>query len=202
MERHQRNRVLDAAFEVFAAQGYPNTTVDDLVAAAKIGVGSFYAHFDGKEDCLLAAHDLIVEEGRAVIATAAAPAAAWTDQVCLGLRALLEWSAAEPARAKIALIEIQTGGPAALSRHEQTMAAAASFLERGRAESDAACRLPASVELTTVSGIAWLLHRRLSAGESDSLPQLSGELTEMLLEPYVGQEEARAASRSPLLPSF
>ncbi len=52
MEEHQRKRVVEAAIVVFAEKGYPGTTVDDLVNAARVGVGSFYALFGGKKSAL------------------------------------------------------------------------------------------------------------------------------------------------------
>jgi AcrR family transcriptional regulator len=193
MEEHQRARVLDAAIAMFAEKGYPATTVDDLVAAAKIGVGSFYAFFSGKEQCLLAACDEITEQARAPVVASAAEGASWPDQVCLGLAALLAWIQAEPIAARVALVEIQTGGPEAIARYEETLAAAARALERGRESLPRNRRLPDSLEQTTVNGIAWLLHRRLTMGESDSIPQLFGELGEMILEPYLGEARAKKA---------
>jgi AcrR family transcriptional regulator len=202
VEEHQRARVLEAAIETFAEHGYPATTVDDLVAAAKVGVGSFYAHFEGKEQCLLGAFDRIVAEGTSRVAGAASEGATWADAVCLGLRALLTAIAAEPASARIALVEIQTGGPAALARYGETLATVAQALVRGRQELAPDRRLPDSLEQTTVSGIAWLLHRRLAVGEAASVPGLFGELAVLILEPYLGDERAQAAvEQSALAPS-
>lgn len=185
--------MLTAAVDVFARKGYPATTVDDLVVAAKMSVGSFYAHFSGKEECLLAAYRGVLEGVEGAMAAAAEPAPTWPMQVCLGLRELLDRVAAEPTSAKVALVEIQTGGPAALDRYEETLTLAAEFLRRGRAMLDSARRLPDSLEQTTVSGIAWLLHRRLAAGEENSVPGLFEELGVLLLEPYLGEEGAKEA---------
>lgn len=185
--------MLDSAVATFAEKGYPATTVDDLVAAAKIGVGSFYAFFSGKERCLLAACDRIIEEARGIVVASAAEGASWADQVCLGLRGLLTWIQSEPSAARVALVEIQTGGPEAIVRYEETLTAAAQALERGREGLPSSRRLPNSLEQTTVNGIAWLLHRRLATGESDSIPQLFGELATMVLEPYLGEARAKKA---------
>ena len=92
---YQRARVLEAAIDLFAKQGYPATTVDDLVAAARIGVGGFYNQFAGKEQCLLAAHDLIVGEAKAVVSKAVDRGSSWTECVCTGVWGLLAWVAAE-----------------------------------------------------------------------------------------------------------
>jgi AcrR family transcriptional regulator len=193
MEEHQRARVLDAAVLTFAEQGYPATTVDDLVAAAKIGVGSFYAFFSGKEQCLLAACERIIEEARGAVSATVGEAASWPDQVCLGLRGLLDWIQAEPAAARVGLVELQTGGPAAVALYEETLTAAAHALERGRESLPPSRRLPDSLEQTTVHGIAWLLHRRFTMGEGDSIPDLFEELGEMILEPYLGEARTRKA---------
>jgi AcrR family transcriptional regulator len=191
MEEHQRSRVVEAAIAVFAEQGYPATTVDDLVAAARMGVGSFYSLFGGKEECLLAAYDRILDEVRPILVEAAAAAGSWEAQLCLGLRALLEWTASEPARARVALVEVQTGGPAPLARYEETLAGAAEFLALGRAGREALA-LPESQERTAVSGVAWLLQGRLVLDEADSIPALFEEVGALLLEPYLGVEAARA----------
>lgn len=52
----------------------------------------------------------------------------------------------------------------------------------------------------TVSGVAWLLHRYLSLDEASTVPDLFEDLAELILEPYLGEEEARKAT-SRLLPT-
>ncbi len=102
---HQRERILDAAIEVFAAHGYQGTTIDDIVAAAKVGVGSFYDLFDNKPACFVEAYERIVVDARRRIADAAPDEAEWPEQACAVLRALLELIEAEPVRARVALVE-------------------------------------------------------------------------------------------------
>ena len=191
MAEHQRARALEAVIDLLAKQGYPATTVDDLVAAARIGVGSFYSHFGGKEECLIAAYDLIVGEAEATISRVMDQGSSWVDRVCLGVRSLLAWAAAEPSRGRIALVEIQTGGPEAMAHYLRNLDAAAGLLRTGRKVMRPARSLPDSLEQTIVSGIAWLLHRHLVTGEESSMPSLFDELTELILEPYFGQEGAK-----------
>jgi AcrR family transcriptional regulator len=192
MNEHQRSRVLDAAIAIFAEKGYPATTVDDLVAAAQIGVGSFYALFEGKEQCLLAAYERVLEDGRRTVMEAVGQASTWADRICLGLQALLSALAADPARGRIGLVEIQTGGSNALARYEETLLEVAAVLASGREQLASDRQPPESLEQTTVSGIAWLLHRRLVLGEGESIPALFGELGELILEPYLGEDGARS----------
>ena len=53
--RTSREALLDAALEVVRSKGYAATTVDDLCAAAGVTKGSFFHHFAGKEEMVLAA---------------------------------------------------------------------------------------------------------------------------------------------------
>ncbi len=46
----RRQLILDTAAKVFAAKGYHNTTVKDIVDEAAVSVGSFYFYFKSKED--------------------------------------------------------------------------------------------------------------------------------------------------------
>lgn len=48
-----RDRITDAAAELFLHQGYAQTTLRDIAAAAGIKAGSIYYHFDSKEAILL-----------------------------------------------------------------------------------------------------------------------------------------------------
>jgi TetR/AcrR family transcriptional regulator, transcriptional repressor for nem operon len=50
-------RFLDAALHVIRARGYTATTVEDVCEAAGLTKGSFFHHFDSKEDLALAAAD-------------------------------------------------------------------------------------------------------------------------------------------------
>jgi len=44
-----RERIIEAATEAFAEQGYHDTSMDDIVRRAGISKGAIYFHFPGKE---------------------------------------------------------------------------------------------------------------------------------------------------------
>jgi AcrR family transcriptional regulator len=190
--RHQRTRVLAAATTAFGERGYAATTIEDLVEAARIGVGSFYSLCGGKEVCFLAICGDILAEARAVTARAADSASTWEERICLGLRKMLEFVAEDPLRARIGLIESQTAGPRALELYEETIGLAAEYLALGREVSSSGRPLPESHEQMIVSGISWLLHRRIALGQAETAPELYEELAGLALEPYLGEERARA----------
>ncbi len=73
-----RARVLAAAVELFADQGYERTSVAQVVAMAGVAKGGFYHHFASKEDLLYEVYgDLIsrqLDAMNAIVARGDAPA--------------------------------------------------------------------------------------------------------------------------------
>jgi AcrR family transcriptional regulator len=186
MAEQQRDHVLGAAVGVFAKRGYPATTVDNLVAAARIGVGTFYSFFDGKEDCFLAAFDRVVADARKRIAAAIPADASWPEQAYAALRAALELIAAEPLGARLVLVESQTAGRPGLARYEQTADQLVPLFRRGREHSPIAADLPATLDVATVGGLLWSLQQRIVLGELQEVDRFLPDAVEIAIEPYLG----------------
>ncbi|MGW4525373.1 TetR family transcriptional regulator [Amycolatopsis sp. NPDC004378] len=68
--RRLRRALASAAVDLFAANGYEATTVDDIAAAAGVGRRTFFRYFDAKDDVLFANHDEIVAEMEEAFANA------------------------------------------------------------------------------------------------------------------------------------
>lgn len=82
-----RERLIDAAFEVFAEQGVGGASVEQICDAAGFTRGAFYSNFDSKDALCLAvlerqAHENLAS-ARAVIAGLDADASASVDDVVL-----------------------------------------------------------------------------------------------------------------------
>jgi len=188
----QRERILDAAERLVAANGCAGASIEAIVKAAGVSSVTFYEYFEGKEDCFVAAFDRAVEAAAAALARAAAgdPAAgglSWSEGVASGLRALTKLVAAEPERARLCLVEAQTGGPELSRRFEAALDRVAAKLREGRALETAPPDLPASHEEATAGALAWLLRERLErGGEGDGLEALYPELIDIALAPYLG----------------
>ena len=99
--------------------------------AKRAGVSSadFYKHFKAKDDCFLAAYDDAVEGIRAQVLAACAEQNEWPAAVSAALAALLDHLAAEPARARLVLIEGLFAGPALYDRYQRALDSFAPYLE-------------------------------------------------------------------------
>lgn len=70
-----RRRVLDAAADLFVAQGFAGTTLRQIASAAGIKAGSIYHHFDSKDDLFVA----VLQDGISVMIEAFDAAASSLD---------------------------------------------------------------------------------------------------------------------------
>lgn len=64
LKLYDRERILDACFEVFARHGYANTSVSMLAEAAGISKGLIFYHFKSKKELYLSIVDRCIEKGK------------------------------------------------------------------------------------------------------------------------------------------
>jgi AcrR family transcriptional regulator len=67
--RSVRDRLVDAAFELFDERGYEQTTIEDIVERAGVGRTTFFRNYRSKEDVIFPDHDLLMEQIRQRLAT-------------------------------------------------------------------------------------------------------------------------------------
>jgi AcrR family transcriptional regulator len=194
LEEHQRDRVINAAIPVFAKRGYQSTTVDNLLAAGRIGVGNFYSLFEGKEACFLATFDAIVDSARDRVLAAAAEGHGWSEKAVLGLHELLAVVLDNRYAARVVLIEGQAAGPMATRRYESLLDSATDWLRKGRTGSAEGEALPATFERSAIAGLAYYLQQCLFAGSLPGADELFAEVSSVLLAPVMGAAELRRLS--------
>lgn len=188
---HQRERLLAATIAQVAKRGYRGTSVDHIVKTARVGYVAFYELFEGKDECFAAAFARIVADARAELAESASPDLPWAEQVCLGLQTLTRLVAAEPARARVALVEAQAAGPDAYRRYEAALDTAIPKLVEGREQRPNGPALASTTEEALVGAIAWTIQQLVLRGEAERAPDLLGEMIKIALAPYLGQSEAQ-----------
>jgi AcrR family transcriptional regulator len=59
-----RDRLAQAAFDLFNERGYEQTTIDDIAERAGLGRATFFRHYRSKEDVIFPDHDRLVERVR------------------------------------------------------------------------------------------------------------------------------------------
>ena len=182
----QRERILDAVERLIAERGCTGVSIEAIVKAAGVSSVTFYEFFDEKEACFVAAFDRAIDAAAAELRRAATGELSWPEQISTGLRALLAMVAAEPARARLCLVEAQTGGPVLSAHFEAALDRVAAKLRQGRALETAPPALPATLEEATAGSLAWLLREWLERDGAEGVGALYPELVDIALPPYLG----------------
>jgi AcrR family transcriptional regulator len=192
--QNQRERMLLATAELVAERGYQKTTIELIAKTARVALSTFYERFSSKEECFLAAFDETIAAAKEVFDELLDTEQAWADQIAGGLEIFLEMVAAEPARARLCIVEAQAAGGEALARYQGMLESIAPKLRQGREFNPRSSRLPDGLEVAIVGGLAWLVHQRLVVGRVDGIKALLPEMLQVTLTPYVGEGEAGRAA--------
>jgi AcrR family transcriptional regulator len=186
----QRERLIAAIAAEVAEVGYRELKIRRFTARAGVSTRDFYALFEGKEECFLAAFDAVRDylERRAAAAVAAEPD--WPARVITALRATLDFFAAEPDLARLCLLEPVAATPRIAIRFREAVLGCVPALAKGREELSDADLLPPTTEDSLLGGIISLASRRIVTGDTTRLPELLPDLVEFVLSPYLGVERA------------
>ncbi len=105
IENNTRQRILDAAVERFAQNGYHNTSVADIVADSRTSKGAVYFHFPSKEKIFLGLVDEFAGILEKRLQTAIAKEESGIRRVNTALRICMETFTSYQKLAKIFLIQ-------------------------------------------------------------------------------------------------
>lgn len=181
---NQRERILDALANLAAAKGFGATTIPEIVQEAAVSVQAFYEHFSGKEDAFLVAYELGHRKALAIVERAYEAQEDWPTAVRVGAATLLEFLAAEPAYAHLALIDALTASPKAAAVAHDGMNAYAWMLEPGL-EPNLNGNPPTPVVVEATAGaLLELCFVYVAAERTRELPSLSEFVAEIALRPF------------------
>jgi AcrR family transcriptional regulator len=130
----QRDRLLHAVTRVVAETGFPNATIAAIARGAGVSPNVFYEHFDGKEECYLAAYDVFAQSLLERVAGEIDPATRVEDYIATALHAYLGTLDAEPTLARAFVLEMDGAGAAARERRHAVYAAMAAVIKQRHRE--------------------------------------------------------------------
>jgi AcrR family transcriptional regulator len=168
----QRTRLLEAVGRAVAEKGYARATIDDIVRGAGVSKKTFYDHFSDKLDCFLAAYESASDELITRLREAQASPEGWLERTRAGIVAYLRWLAAEPALARVFLIEVAAAGPVAAERRERIRDRYADLLRDLRSENPDVSRLPDEVFHALVAAVDEVVVRRIRESGGADLTEL------------------------------
>ena len=192
MTESQRNRIHQAMIEVVSERGYPETRVVDVIGVAGVSRKTFYELFESKEDCFLAAYDVLLENllGDTSNAFESKSGEPWAERIAAALEVLLDHLSEHPDEARFAIVEVLAAGPKALSRRDAALRQFTGFLEGGRSETSV--ELPGITSISIAGGINELLYSEILHGAAGRLPSRLPDLMFWVTLPFLGAEGAAA----------
>lgn len=193
---NQRERLIAGLASAVAEHGYNAVTIAHITKEAKVSRRVFYANFEGKEECFLAAFDVVVAHVRELVGEAVEAAPDWPHQAIAAAREALAFLASEPDLARLCLVESQSAGPAVAARFLAAVNELEAPLRKGREERSGGRPLPPTTEESTIGALVSLAARKVSAGEAERLAELLPDFTEFILSPYLGPAEAARLARA------
>jgi AcrR family transcriptional regulator len=189
--RNQRERLLDAIAHVVARKGYAATRVADITNYAGVSRKTFYELFTDKEGCFLAAYDAITALLMDKLARALQAAQdTWEAKVHALLGEFLAFLAAEPAFARMCIVEVLGSGPRGLARRDAAIEAFFPIVDQvPRRQAGSAAWLPEITPAFITGGILEVVYAAIRRGETESLPDLEEDLTRLAFRAYLYHKE-------------
>lgn len=178
-----RERLIQAALEVFAKRGYHGTTVDDIVSASETSKGAFYHYFPSKQGIFLKLLDQLAGLVEVGVEAAIREEQGALAKVEVALRVVLEVASANQDLTKILLVESAALGReferSRLGIHRRFAALIQRHLDRAVAEGAIPRQDTHTTSIAWIGAINEVVTQRL-AGTSDLLTGLPALRTLLL----------------------
>ena len=189
----ERARLLDALLEEMGEKGYEGAEVDAALERAGLDSNGFLVEFIDRDTSLRAAYEQLTGRLRdkATVACAAVEGD-WPQQVCHGLRALLDELGRQPEPGPgpgplIPLNRAQGG-----AQYQCFVEGLGPLLSGGREFSEAGEQLPAEVEMLAIGAAESIVYEEIEGGRIAELPALGPAILFSVLVPFLGPEAASA----------
>jgi AcrR family transcriptional regulator len=184
---NQRERLLDAIANVVAEKGYSGTRVADITDYAGVSRKTFYELFTDKEECFLAAFDAITKllMDRMAHALTNLSDSSWRVQVRVLLGEFLRFLAAEPAFARMCIVEVLGSGAAGLARRDAAIEAFFPVVDHiPRSQPGSEQWLAPLTPVFVTGGILEVIYAAIRRGDIATLPELEDDITRLAFRAY------------------
>jgi AcrR family transcriptional regulator len=180
VERNQRERLYGATVATVAEHGYEHTRVADILAVAGVSRSAFYRHFDNKLECFLATLDALAESAAGPMADfyRADESRTWEERLEAVFEGLVQLVLAQPAAARVWLVEIYVAGPEAVDRMERLADRLEALATHAIGETPDRPGMPPEGVRAVLGGLRQIIHTRIRHNREEELPALVPDLLE------------------------
>jgi AcrR family transcriptional regulator len=187
---NQRRRLISGTASALAVHGYTELTVKQVIEAAGVSRTTFYANFDNKCDCVLAAHRDVFERLLALLVRACATEREWPRKVRAAIAATFSFVREAPDEARLLTLGALATDLAIGRQVIDSNAHLAALLRDGRRQTPLGPSLPELTEEALIGAVSSIFGSRLHDRGIEGLRELESEIVQLVLTPYIGAEEA------------
>jgi AcrR family transcriptional regulator len=181
-----------------AERGVRSVTFADVAARAGVSPRKLREQFADVEAGLLAAFEWATHRAGATMAEAYSGEFRWTEAIRAALAAMLELVEQEPELARLWIVDSLGAGPRVLRSRARAIAALCEYIDRGRLQAASRTEPPAITAEGVVGALLAVLQTRLLAPSPAPPRELVGELTSLILLPYLGSAAAKRELTRPV----
>jgi AcrR family transcriptional regulator len=181
-----RTRLMESALRLVAVEDLRELTAPRIAEEATVTIDEFFEVFEDKDECFLAALDMLAEQLIQTTADDGLLSADWPRAVRRAVASLMLYLAERPHYARTIAADSFLAGPDAARRNVELAQALAGLLTEG-----APGEPPGRLTLEGVGGAIWHTVRcQVACGRIHLLPVLSDYLSYVVLAPFIGAEAA------------
>ena len=183
----ERARLLRAAADIVAHEGYAHLTPPRIVARAGVAEQTFRANYDSAEQCFLEAVDLVGLEMMTSAAAASRTAGDGPAGAYRGIAALIGYVAEDSVLRGLILVDASVEDLSTVAYRERALGRFADLLATRLPHAQ---QPPSVVAQATVGGVWGIIRHYLAGDAAHLLPGLAGQAAYVALAPVLGAEEA------------
>lgn len=191
----QRSRLLTAAVSAVGEFGWEGASVARIIDRAGVSRRTFYELFENRDECLLALLKSAVEQIVAELNAAGLGGLCWRERVRGGLWVILCFFDREPTLARVCLVESRRSSGISLEYRQGVIDRLVAIVEEGRGEESRVKEAGVVTAQGVVGGLLEVLYSRSLRTPGKPLGNLIGELTGMMVLPYLGAAAAQREQR-------
>lgn len=175
-----RERIMIAMTELMAANGFEGVTIAEIAGRAAVSRAAFYAVFEDKESCALAAYERFITVLLGAVSTALARPAPFTDVLADVITAYLATLESDPVVGRAFQVEMDAVGYRARQwRRDSLELFAQALAERHRAELPRRPKRHALPDSAYLGGVYAIRQIASDALDTEQAPRLAALAPEM-----------------------
>lgn len=195
MSADPRERLHEAMLELVSTQGYRETELEQVLAAAAVGAEEFEALYPSKEALAVEVLEERSKDCFRVVFGAYEAEAQWPDSLRAGAYAMADWMAAHPREVRYGPVEMLWAGELAQVQREIAFKRFRGMVEGGRSRlADPDSLSESAADLVIGSAVKMLTERAMAGGEID-FHAMVPHLMAIAVRPFLGADAAAAELR-------